>query len=108
MVGHRTVNLVCRCCQHLAAKCWYLYSKLAALPNIERRCNWHSMVAVRLTLEQPVYIIAVSEAAFVALVTVAVSGTYIEHWCICSGSTYTLAPTSKYCGNDCMWHQNVR
>ena len=49
------------------------------------------MVAVRLTLEQPVHIIALSEAAFIALVTVAISGTYIEQWCICCGSAYTLA-----------------
>jgi 20S proteasome alpha/beta subunit len=49
------------------------------------------MVAVRLNLKQPVHIIALSETAFIALVTVAISGTCIEQWCICSGSTYTLA-----------------
>lgn len=88
MVDHHIINLACRCCQ-------YPYSKLAALPNIEHRCNWHGMVAVRLTLEQPAHIVALSETAFKALVTVAVSGTYVEQWCMCSGSAYTLAPTSK-------------
>jgi len=53
------------------------------------------MVAVRLTLKQLVHIIALSETAFVALVTVAVSETYVEQWCVCSDSAYTLVPTSK-------------
>jgi hypothetical protein len=79
MVGHRKINVACRCCQHLAAKCWYVCSKLAAFPNTEHRCSWHRIVAVRLTLEQPVHITALPETAFVALVslvTVAISGMY--------------------------------
>lgn len=36
------------------------------------------MVAVGLTLKQPVHIIALSETAFVALVTVAVNEMYVE------------------------------
>jgi hypothetical protein len=48
------------------------------------------MVAVRLTLEQPVHSIALSETAFIDLITVAISGT-----CINSGACALVASNCK-------------